>query len=497
MILRDILYQVLIPPIVILSIILNYVNALTISNNTAGPTVKLRPSSMFTLQLPSCKQENVAITEKASNAIGRYSLSIYGLLFDTHLKFRILASTVRFFKFGFNDGSKCARHYVTDSLTHFIEKKNAKGTKAPSVILNNWKESLYREEKQSFRQIVNTPIPLLANLTTTSTDYKSLGLANMLILNRIAEYQALSYCHEVRRLFPSHPRNAVLKTLRIGNFQLLDYGLNDHCELAWYLAVNHQQQQITLVHRGMSPRNTWQDSVNALNFSAIPIPEQDFTCAYSIPPTSPPTTTPRKLIHGGFYKHFKEYQEPILHAVRRMTLNQQFANYDFVVSGHSLGAVLAFLNVAHWKNYPDEIIRKPSALVLFASPRVGNIYAVNTLAKCIGSSKMLRAVDSNDGIVHMGFEAFDLPRPKDGITDKIYQKEKTGAHPDKVKELFYDRDPKSATANQFILCQRPNVDTTCSARYKDKCEEWSWENHSSFGDILMKSSYCKMDPYFP
>jgi hypothetical protein len=265
---------------------------------------------------------------------------------------------------------------------------------------------------------------------------------------RMAEYQTMVYCQDLTSI-----ENVSKKNLRVGSFRLESFGNDSNHRIFWYLASNDDQKQITLVHRGTAVTNRADvlDDLDPIRSGARH--EQTFRLDF---PYLEQNQIPR--VSQGFHLRFKHQQRPIEHAVQ--TALNKYPKYSFVIVGHSLGAAWAFLNAGYFAGKNSIPI---AALYTFGQPLLGNSIFVDQLAKKIGINKIIRVVNKNDIVPHIGCEKCEQP-----------------AEPN---EKWISMD------NKWIDCQG-GYDMKCSSGVP--CKDLSWTEHSSVGDFSMRKSFCQI-----
>jgi len=265
---------------------------------------------------------------------------------------------------------------------------------------------------------------------------------------RMTEYQALIYCSTLQSITDMSKKN-----LRIGSFRLESMGNDSKHRLFWYLASNDNQKQITLVHRGTTVHNP-DDILADLDQFRVGARHQN-TFRLDFPYLTKDGTA---IVAQGFHNRFKDQQRIIERAVE--TALKKYPNYAFVIVGHSLGAAWAYLNAGYLAGQNNIPI---AALYTFGQPLLGNNIFVDQLAEKIGIHKVIRVVNKNDLIPHIGCEGC--------------------VQPSKPDEKWISLD------DQWIDCQGGD-DGRCSSGLP--CSDLSWTEHSSVGKFLMHDEFCKI-----
>ncbi len=134
-------------------------------------------------------------------------------------------------------------------------------------------------------------------------------------------------------------------------------------------------------------------------------------------------------------------------------------NYPVIV-GHSLGAAWAYLNAGYLAGKNSISI---AALYTFGQPLLGNSIFVDQLATKIGINKIIRVVNKNDLIPHIG--CVECEQPKEPAEKWI------------------------SMNNQWIDCQGGH-DMKCSSGLP--CNQLSWTEHSSLANFSMRSEFCQI-----
>jgi len=248
-------------------------------------------------------------------------------------------------------------------------------------------------------------------------------------------------------------KNMSKKNLRVGSFQLESFGNDTKHRIFWYLASNDDQKQLTLVHRGTSihNRNDVLDDLDLIRSGARH--QQTFRLDF---PYLEQNETP--IVSQGFHLRFKHQQRPIEYAVQTALL--KYPNYSLVIVGHSLGAAWAYLNAGYFAGKDSIPI---AALYTFGQPLLGNSIFVDQLAKKIGIKKIIRVVNKNDLVPHIGCEECEQPI--------------------EPAEKWISMD------NKWIDCQGGH-DMKCSSGLP--CNELSWTEHSSVATFSMRSEFCQI-----
>jgi len=325
---------------------------------------------------------------------------------------------------------KCAWHDLTDTEHHFGGKyPDEYRNRSVDVITQSWRDTLNGntfDNKKPFAQMV---------------------LRDPETILRMAEYQALVYCSSITLI-----KNMAQKNLRVGSFQIESIGSDSTHHIFWYIASNANQKQLTLVHRGTKTANKADvlDDLDPIRSGArhpnklhrdFPFLKDD--------PTLP-------LVAQGFYIRFKDQKKAIEQAVEAALL--KYSDYSFVIVGHSLGAAWAYLSAGYLASKNNIRI---AALYTFGQPLLGNGPFVDQLAQEIGIEKIIRIVNKNDLVPHIGCEHC--------------------VQPNEPAEKWISLN------NQWIDCHGGH-DLKCSSGLP--CNELSWTEHSSVGKFSMRSEFC-------
>ncbi|CAF0857525.1 unnamed protein product [Didymodactylos carnosus] len=301
----------------------------------------------------------------------------------------------------------------------------------------------------------------------TDNDYSAGKIKNNVAFNkmplrdpetilRMAEYQAMIYCKSVFDDL-SVITNMATKNLRVGSFKLETTGYDYKHALFWYLASNQAQSSLILVHRGTSKQNA-DDVLVDLDVLTLrqthPSLKQDFPYL---------NFAEKSFVAQGFHSRFKKEQQKVTEAVHQAL--QKYPTYSFIVVGHSLGAAWAYLNAGYFAGIPEYASRL-SAVYTFGQPLLGDAAFVDALASKIGINKIVRVVNKDDLIPHIGCE-------------KCLQ-------PANVNEKWISN---TNGPTKWIDCQG-GYDETCSSGLE--CKDLSWENHSSVGNFSMRGEFCRI-----
>lgn len=243
------------------------------------------------------------------------------------------------------------------------------------------------------------------------------------------------------------------KNLRVGSFQLESYGNDSTHRIFWYLTSNNDQKQLTLVHRGtlVHSRNDILVDLDPIRSGARH--EETFRLDF---PYLKQDQTP--LVSQGFHLRFKNQQRPIEYAIEKAL--EKYRNYSLVIVGHSLGAAWAYLNAGYLASKKSISI---AALYTFGQPLLGNLIFVDQLAKEIGIEKIIRVVNKNDIVPHIG--CIGCQQPTEPAEKWI------------------------SMNNQWVDCQGGH-DMKCSKGLL--CNELSWNEHSYVGNFSMRSEFCQI-----
>mmetsp|Transcript_10439 Transcript_10439/g.26259 ORF Transcript_10439/g.26259 Transcript_10439/m.26259 type:complete len:328 (-) Transcript_10439:76-1059(-) len=111
---------------------------------------------------------------------------------------------------------------------------------------------------------------------------------------------------------------------------------------------------------------------------------------------TPLKSYPNVSVHDGFYQAWKNLSPQVMPVVQ--ALHQQFANYDVVVTGHSLGAALATLCMVELAE--NNI---PAYIWDYGRPRVGN--QPFSMLSMQSAKASFRHVNQRDTVPHLPLEA--------------------------------------------------------------------------------------------
>ncbi len=183
-----------------------------------------------------------------------------------------------------------------------------------------------------------------------------IGSGEYATLLECAQFAAIAYCLKVGLNTGRLADSCKLETCQRPEFceiEVLDtFDLNDWGGLgSGYLAIDHQRHRVVLAIRGTSSRRDWLG-----NIDAVPVPYV---------PISASKGCNDCRVHKGFNNFLRTKCADIINIAQRVTMRH--ADYQLVVTGHSLGAALALLAGIEFGLMGFEPL-----VVTFASPRVGN-----------------------------------------------------------------------------------------------------------------------------
>jgi hypothetical protein len=256
----------------------------------------------------------------------------------------------------------------------------------------------------------------------------------------------MSYCR-----VPAMAQRLSGLNLRVGEFLVVKYGLDTKGSMNYFIAANARQRTVALVLRGTHVSHDILLDINAMPVS----PDAD------IFPASPAGSK----VHKGFYEQFLDYRANITQQI--VDSMRMYPKFDLVIIGHSLGASWAYLTAADLQENTSANI---AALYTFGQPLTGNQAFVDSLAESIGPDKIIRIVNGNDLVPHIGLSP-------------------GGAHPMEPDEHFV----KSETG-QILTC-RGGQDPICSLGIS--CLQWSWRTHSELAGFSMREELCRMTKTIP
>lgn len=98
---------------------------------------------------------------------------------------------------------------------------------------------------------------------------------------------------------------------------------------------------------------------------------------------------------------------------------------------------------------------------------VGNQAFVDGVADAIGPQKIIRVVNKDDIVPHIGFAP-------------------EGAQPSNVTEYFIPQ-----RGGPMRTCTQKDRKRRCSEQFS--CFQWSWHHHSEVGDFSMREDFCRVD----
>jgi len=342
---------------------------------------------------------------------------------------------------------KCALHDLTDTKSHYSKK-------SPNLYHNRSVEEITKAWQSTF---IDTSSYLPGKIKN-NIPFSQLQLRDPYTILSMAEYQALIYCRTHRNDDLSVITQMETKNLRIGLFKILSTGVDRKHSLFWYLGINQQQKLLVLIHRGTTRQNP--DDVLD-DFDTIKISAKKASLKLDFPYLNVDEMH-HLYVAQGFHSRFKNQQVSILYAVQIAL--EMYKEYSFVVVGHSLGAAWAFLNAGYFAGIP-EISNRLTAVYTFGQPLLGNAEFVDQLANKIGVNKIVRVVNKNDLIPHVGCESCVQPQIPN--------------------EKWISIGPDS----KWVDCNGGH-DMNCSAGLL--CKDLSWAEHSSVGNFSMRSEFCRI-----
>ncbi len=137
-----------------------------------------------------------------------------------------------------------------------------------------------------------------------------------------------------------------------------------------FIAIDYTRKIVVLTFRGSVSGANWQENLKASRVH---------------------TDICHKChVHKGFWQAWVEARPPVLGAVK--TVMDLYANYRFVVTGHSLGGALATLAAGDIRKISTKFA-DITELYTYGSPRIGNIRTVDFLTKQSSLSHRITAVD--------------------------------------------------------------------------------------------------------
>lgn len=186
--------------------------------------------------------------------------------------------------------------------------------------------------------------------------FGQIGSSEYASLFECAQFAAIAYCLKVGLNTGRLGDSCKLETCQRPEFsdiEVLDtFDLNDWGGLgSGYLALDHQRHRVVLAIRGTSSRRDWLGNLDAVPVSYVPISASEGCddCR----------------VHKGFSNFLRTKCADIINTALRAMMRH--ADYQLVVTGHSLGAALALLAGIEF-----ELMGLEPLVVAFASPRVGN-----------------------------------------------------------------------------------------------------------------------------
>lgn len=289
--------------------------------------------------------------------------------------------------------------------------------------------------------------------------FRSYGDQHLIL--RFAEFAALSYCENASVIESFEDRN-----MRMGDFELLATEKDYTGEIIFYTAFNPITRIMVAVFRGSTNKqDVFWDALSIpvpLNLTQLPLEGL--------------TTSMNATVHAGFYGRFITYKKnttEILEDSLRMVYRQDTLNNGtstpiaLVIVGHSLGAAWALLQAADWALNGINA----TAAYLYGQPMVGDLETANALSETFGPGKIVRVVNRNDMIPHIGFAP-------------------NGSHATNTPEFYYRADGR----HKLRICEN-GMDERCSQGLG--CMRWSWRHHSEVSNLSLHGDLCRMNRSVP
>jgi hypothetical protein len=360
---------------------------------------------------------------------------------------------------------KLEEYVITEPISPFPAKGLAKGIKAIADVSGSGQctRTLFKVARKSY---INTTyddrpekIIIEEYLSSYGSSEKGRGVLNLdpmdvfpslhdeHLIRRFGEFMALAYTKGgVEAISAMSSCNT-----RMGKFEVIKARKDHSGHVIYYIAKNLQQNTTILVFRGSASKTDYYlDLLSegiALDMNVLPVGL---------------TSKDDARIHRGFWERFMNYRELLTKDVQEVFSNPDIRKTNFVVVGHSLGAAWAFLQAADLvSNFQIPV----QACYLYGMPLSGNQVCVDAVAKVIGEPKIIRIVNWNDVVPHMGMGP-------------------DGAQPRLVPETFYD-----LSAEQFIQCTADS-EIIGSARFS--CGNWDWDYHSQIGNWSMRPEFSRI-----
>ncbi|CAG8582656.1 11773_t:CDS:2, partial [Dentiscutata heterogama] len=136
------------------------------------------------------------------------------------------------------------------------------------------------------------------------------------------------------------------------------------CDIYGIITVNSKYREIVITFRGTNIDNN--DFQNAIKDIEGWLVSYDYT-SNSTPPKS--CSPPNVCVHYGFYTSFLGFQTKIRNEITTLINNEQYKDYEIIVTGHSYGAALALFTALDIKQSFSGVT---PYLYTYGAPRVGN-----------------------------------------------------------------------------------------------------------------------------
>lgn len=196
------------------------------------------------------------------------------------------------------------------------------------------------------------------------------------LVNRFAEYQALTYCKE-------HVLASMEGKGRLGNFSLVGVGHDEYDTHRFVITKNKIHESFVVSIRGTTSNihEVWNDfdaRVTTLPCQYFPKSCQDGNVK----------------VHEGFLHQFEIVAEQVTGLVE--LLAAEHPKYSVILTAHSLGSAVGTLMTRHWIETTKVHL---AAAYLYGLPIVGNSH----FAATTNDSRIFQIVNENDIVPSIGF----------------------------------------------------------------------------------------------
>ncbi|KAJ1537003.1 hypothetical protein HK096_005191 [Nowakowskiella sp. JEL0078] len=255
--------------------------------------------------------------------------------------------------------------------------------------------------RQLFGALFLLPVLLLCQCASPSPDAAKAPLAfgDLDYFYRLAHFLNPAYCSESLDSWSCKP----CLSPNTANTSFIDLIGNFYTSAFGYIAVNTRLKLIILVFRGTLSADNFAHDLMLLNPPMVrPFPGDD----------ERNQLIPEGMsVHFGFWNEWNRVRnETLLKINSRISYAERnLSNYNFLVSGHSMGAaiaVLAALDISTLsKSHPSHIPAKKIIVLTAGEPRVGNIVFSQWFTQQ-NFSEAIRVVHKSDLIPHLPIFSF-------------------------------------------------------------------------------------------